>query len=305
MRRTVGASPWGAGYLSCTGTDVNFNYTATAGLYSQVAGVLAGFAFSAILLAITRNALRQDKKTLGRAVAAFLAAFFGLVLAAVQYAVMSGELIQPQRSGRLAIEEVLDGLAFGISILVLLYGVVLLLQADSRLELATIWAERVMATFGPVITLLLLLAGGQDIESVRQGRTSASLTCNSPGGWQLASYVVVFVGVCSLLLLRRLRDRLPSLSQDRQIVSSFVLTLAVAVSIAHSTISIVYDYRLIPPAYMSFALLAASAAALNVFSFLVLATRPDRVAPKSGRRGGTWQVPKARKGDRMPKEVSR
>jgi hypothetical protein len=139
--------------------------------------MLAGFAFSAILLAVTRNALRRDSETLGRAVAAFVAAFFGLVLAAVEYAVMAGELIQPQQSGRLAVAEVLDGLAFGISILALLYGVVLLLQADSRREQATAWAERVMATFGPMITLLLLLTGGQDVESVRRAKIGASLVC--------------------------------------------------------------------------------------------------------------------------------
>ena len=299
--------------MFCTQIDVNFSYSTAAGFCSAVAGILGGFAFSGILLAITHNALRRDNKTLGRAVAAFVAAFFGLLLSSVQYAVMAGELIQPQRSGRLAVEEVLDSLAFGISILALLYGVVLLLQADHRLGHATTWVERVMATFGPMITLLLLLTVGQDIESVRPVKTTASITCSNVNGWQLGTYIVVGAGLVSIVLLRILRDRLPELSQDRQTVSNFVLTLALAVAIAHSVITIVYDYTLAPPAYLSFVLLATSALALNAFSFLVLATRPARSQKKKPdtrksdewQAPTTWQPPPTRKEDNAPERAVR
>lgn len=273
------------GPLSCSAPGISLDYTATARLYSQVAGVLAGFAFIAILL-VTRNALRDQTKTTGREVTAFAAAFFGFILAAVEYAVMAGESGRPETSGRLAIEFVINGVAFAVSILALLYGVVLILQSESRLSHAANWAERVTGTLGPMIVVLLLQPGVRDIENARSDKPSPSIVCDGTGGWQLVGYIVVIVSITSLVLLRVWRDRLPVLSMRGQTVSSYVLALTVIAGSVSYAISIIYDYTIAPPYYMSFLLIAASATALTLFSFLVLAARPETDNRTMSERGG-------------------
>jgi hypothetical protein len=255
-----------------------------AGLHSQLAGILSGVAFAAILLSVTRKASRDDIEAIGRAVAAFTAAFFGLVLAAVEYAVMAGELARPQTSGRLGIEVVIDGAAFAVSILALFYGAVLLIQPDSRLERARSWVELVTATLGPIIALLLVLPGAKDIEDASHEKTSA-LICGDIGGLQLTGYVVVVVAIIFLILLRIGRARLPVLPSRRQMIPSYVVALTAIVAVASFAISNIYDDTVVPPNYMPLLFLIVSAIALILFSFLVLATRSELHSRKVGDRG--------------------
>jgi hypothetical protein len=96
----------------------------SAGEYSKLAGLLAGFAFTAIVFI-----LREDVRTaFARSVEALIYAFFSLVLTSVNYAIMAGE--DPHKAGgRVVSEGLLAGVAFAVSGLLLVYAIILLLDA--------------------------------------------------------------------------------------------------------------------------------------------------------------------------------
>jgi hypothetical protein len=77
-------------YSDC---PASFSIAGTAAPYSQLAGVLAGFAFLGITLILTRQGGGPSNRPSGESgiLLALLCAFIGLVVAAVEYAVLAGE----------------------------------------------------------------------------------------------------------------------------------------------------------------------------------------------------------------------
>lgn len=113
-----------------------FDVSRSAGLYSQLAGVLAGFAFAAIMLLLSRqhrreslNGAADEHEEDSRFVTGLGCAFVGLVVASVSYAAISAELDCALVDGRAASEMVLAGVAFAFSIYTLLFATVQLLSA--------------------------------------------------------------------------------------------------------------------------------------------------------------------------------
>jgi hypothetical protein len=107
----------------------SFNIAATAALYSQLAGVLAGFAFAALILLLTVRLSPSPAGTtppstspFARPTRVLVVAFIGLVLTSVNYAVLAGDISNTPRSATL---ELLAGLGFATSGSLLLYAIVL------------------------------------------------------------------------------------------------------------------------------------------------------------------------------------
>ena len=112
--------------------EIGFNIGDTSGLYSQLTGVLAGFSFTAVVIAISRSlesANQQDdqvKASLDEAMPMMICSFLGLVVTSLTYAAITGDA---DNTGRATIEELVGGLAFAIAGLlhVLLHRAVALL----------------------------------------------------------------------------------------------------------------------------------------------------------------------------------
>ncbi len=105
---------------------LDFNISNTAGSYSALAAVLAGFAFNSLILIVTMRL--TDRRTIRGFAAparAILGAFIGLVLTSVSYAVLSGE----KGNGRVTAEELFVGIGFVASIMLLLFAIALSLDA--------------------------------------------------------------------------------------------------------------------------------------------------------------------------------
>jgi hypothetical protein len=118
----------------------DFDFSAAAGMYSQLAGVLAGFAFMAITLVLNRSHRRQalgvgdpreERLQDSRCVAAMACAFLGLVATTALYATASAEQGCALTNGRAASEEVLAGVAFAFSLYTLLFAAVQLVSASA------------------------------------------------------------------------------------------------------------------------------------------------------------------------------
>jgi hypothetical protein len=117
---------------------LQFDFSQAAGNYSQLAGVLAGFAFLAIMLVLNRQHRRGGENDAAREydqdnrfVTALACAFLGLVTAATLFSLLSGEEGCALISGRALSKEVLAGVAFFFSVYTLLFGAVQLVSAVS------------------------------------------------------------------------------------------------------------------------------------------------------------------------------
>ena len=135
---------------------------AIAGLYSQLTGVLAGFAFAGLLLILTHqleHARTGESSTrLTTAMRLLLSAFVGLVLASLSYALISGE---QQGDPMASLEHVIAGTGFGVATMLLLLAVLELVGETAPTLQAQVQILAGIAL--PVVVLLYVVAGVAEV----------------------------------------------------------------------------------------------------------------------------------------------
>jgi hypothetical protein len=150
------------------GPDVDFDISKTAGSYAQMASVFTGFAFLAMTIVLSRRdsnsrttftprQLDQDKRT----VIALLCAFTGLLIATVEYSIVTGESNHALVEGRAASEELLAAVGFTVSMYILLYALVHLI-ATSSLKLGSEF-RLLVTVFLPPIFIYFVTNGLMDV----------------------------------------------------------------------------------------------------------------------------------------------
>jgi hypothetical protein len=145
---------------------LQFDFSQSAGNYSQLAGVLAGFAFLAIMLVLSRqhrrgsesDAVREYEQD-NRFVTALACACLGLVTAATLFSLLSGEEGCALVSGRALSKEVLAGVAFFFSVYTLLFGAVQLVSASA---LGTHF-RFIVAVLAPPLVVAFIVASLDDL----------------------------------------------------------------------------------------------------------------------------------------------
>lgn len=101
------------------------NLPVVAGFYSQLAGVLAGFAFAGLIALIAAQMTADHASETLEGGAPLLAAFLALVLSSLNYAVVAGE---SPGTARVAALQTASGLGFGVAGLMLLYSILVLVR---------------------------------------------------------------------------------------------------------------------------------------------------------------------------------
>jgi hypothetical protein len=211
----------------CRLNDVAFDVASSAGWYSAVAGLLAGFAFVAVLLPLDHDADAQDERETGHAVVVFICAFFSLLVLSLTYAILAGRTGGGTADGIAAHEQMINGAAFGLSVLLLLFGLRAVLGAygknrhvfDSARSLVLV----VTSLLGPAVLLALQFSNALDVERYR---LAADADACSPGGmpagvWlNLAITAVAMIAVLGLALARR---RLPKWEAAPELIAKAVL----------------------------------------------------------------------------------
>jgi hypothetical protein len=126
------------------------------------------------LVVIRVAATAEDDQRLGPVLEVLLAAFVALVLSSLTYAALGGE---PESGGRSASEEILAGVGLVVAALLLLYSVVLTIDAlrpstsgdDTGTYAAAAFIRRVLVhAIGPLVVFYLAL-GVDDYLTVRDG----------------------------------------------------------------------------------------------------------------------------------------
>jgi hypothetical protein len=212
---------------------LQFDFSQSAGNYSQLSGVLAGFAFLAIMLVLSRqhrrgtesDAVREYEQDT-RFVIALACACLGLVTAATLFSLLSGEEGCALISGRALSKEVLAGVAFFFSVYTLLFGAVQLVSASA---LGTHF-RFIVAVLAPPLVVSFIVASLDDLalslanppdqpaqphEPVLPGWTDSSASL-----WNFAHGVMTWLiptvlGICLALWLAGFRWRRASDSPGR------------------------------------------------------------------------------------------
>jgi hypothetical protein len=156
-------------YIVCPLSDT-FDPTGSAVLYSQRAGVLAGFAFVALTFILTSIEGRGVKFTSeaeelrseeSHIVLSLVCALLALIITAVLYAVLGAERHGALLGGRASSEEVLSGVAFGFAVIALLYAIMLLVPS-ARMRATQRRVRLIFSILAPPLTMLFIGFAGQD-----------------------------------------------------------------------------------------------------------------------------------------------
>lgn len=187
-----------------------------------MAGLLAGFALVAILLPLDHEAEEPDPTHGANAVVVYASAFFSLLILSIGYAVLAGRVGEGEVEAVAVHEQMLIGVAFGLSTLLLLLGLHAVLRtygvnrevfAPARELILT-----VTSVLGPVLVLALQFSNTLDLQRYRAG---GALEPFAPG--VVANLVIVGVGSAAVMVVARLRDRLPEVDTAPRVLARSVL----------------------------------------------------------------------------------
>jgi hypothetical protein len=165
-------TPTSAAIPGCLPPRLDFEIAQTAGFYSQLAGVLAGFAFAALLFLVTSSshwATRDDdlKLTLRLVVAVFVS----LVLTSLSYAMLAGDTANGGRAASIQLVVASGFISAGIALLLLVYRVLDDLETTrvvpSEVGASTLRSLRCLVAHAlPVILVVTLLGGIGDYSDI-------------------------------------------------------------------------------------------------------------------------------------------
>jgi hypothetical protein len=232
-----------AGTLDCRLPGLTFDIASSAGWYSSIAGVLAGFALLAILLPLDHVDDDTDEAMTSDAVVVFVSAFFSLLILSFAYAVLAGRTGGGAELGVAAHEQLTLGGAFGLSTILLLLGLSAVLRSYGANRFVFAPAHRIIRVMvgilGPVLVLAMQFSSALDVERVRLASAmDAPPACDvlgfPSGVW--VNLVIVVVAIAGVLLLAAFRERLPPRRSAATGAAKVVLGLTVLLTVWSSVV---------------------------------------------------------------------
>lgn len=151
--------------------ELSFNISETSGLYSQLAGVLAGFAFVALFFLIT-DARKRYLKSTEQIPRLGVSVFISLVLVSVSYALLAGETANSGRAATIELVVALGFIVAGTGLFHLIHQLIVGVKSSGVLPVggddAAASTVRSMLSYAfPVILLSTLLGGMDDYNDIR------------------------------------------------------------------------------------------------------------------------------------------
>ncbi|WP_265522289.1 hypothetical protein [Oerskovia flava] len=222
--------------MDCRLEAAAFDIASSAGWYSAIAGLLAGFALLAILLPLDHEADTSEDPHLADSVVIFTCAFFTLLILAFNYGVLSGRTGAGPAAGVAAHEQLLNGAVFGLATLLLLFGLRAVLRSYGTNATVFESARTVIlvatATLGPLVSLALQFSNALDLEHYRVG-LETSTGCGTDGlpSGVWINLAITAVAAVAVLVVALVRKRLPHSLTAVTTVAKVTLGLAVVVTV--------------------------------------------------------------------------
>jgi hypothetical protein len=216
------------------------NLATISGYYAQLTGVLAGFAFTALVVLLTPTQVDERRSTKSRdngVLPALFAAFVALVIASLTYSVLAGDN-SDEAHGRAATLELIDGVPFGLAVTMLFQGITLLLKAGG-IDPVVVLIGRVLAVVvAPTLTMFYISAGASDTETARDMQAGLCTPAEAPATGVILTWVLMVL--LSVSLLPRAQPRvLRTLANKAQVgVPIAVIFASVVAALVGGSISI-------------------------------------------------------------------
>jgi hypothetical protein len=236
----------------------SFDIAAAAGWYSAVAGMLAGFALVAILLPLDHESAEVEPERVNNAVVVFTCSFFSLLILSISYAILAGRVGSGTVEGVAGHEQMLNGAAFGLSTLLLLFGLHAILGTYGANREALAPARDLIITvtsvLAPVLVLALQFSNTLDLQRFRAG----GVLDGTPSGlW--VNLLIALTGVVAILLVAVTRSRLPAVSTAPRMIAKAVLGYTVVITIWTSIAVPLLPVEVITSAALEHALMGLTA----------------------------------------------
>jgi len=258
-----------------------FDIAATSGFYAQMTGLLAGFAFSAIIVILWLGKEHTRPKGV---ILTLLSAFISLVLSTLTYSVLAGD------SGaytRAAAQELVDAIPFVLAVMMLFHGLTQLLMGSPNPEATAVKVSRSLsAVITPTLAIFYLASGAVDNELARTAarRVSEPTYCGDLG--PMTTFSIALLGALLIVLLVLWfvpppRHIGPKLSQRASVVPLTTLWVSIGVTLSVGVITLQRpDFQLPSWAVVGF---LSSTWLLLVFlaTFILWARPPDTTASTS------------------------
>ncbi len=222
--------------MDCRLSSLDFDIAASAGWYSAIAGLLAGFALLSILLPLDHDTVDHDESQTGEAVVVFTCAFFSLLVLGFSFAVLAGRTGDGPVLGVAAHEQMVYGSAFGLATILMLFGLHAVLRSYGANRVVFGPAQRVIvlgtSVLAPTVLLALQFGSALDLAQFRTA-TSDTPACGFAG---LPSSVwidllIVSVALVTVGLMWLLRTRIPRRSDAPAIAARVVLGYTVTMAV--------------------------------------------------------------------------
>lgn len=173
------------------------NIAVTSAGYAQMTGLLAGFAFTALVVLLTPTQAEhrpRDKQHSGYLFTALFSAFVALLMTTLTYCLLAGEDVAAA-PGRAVTEELVDGLPFGLAFITLFHGLTLLLHVGKAHASVVRTVHNMTVLALPPMALFYLVSAVPDTEATR-----ASLSGGCPDA-QIYILGLILTVLCSAVLL--------------------------------------------------------------------------------------------------------
>jgi hypothetical protein len=269
------------------------NITGTAQMYSQIAGVLAGFAFTALLGFLRSGTKLADEQgglsanyTLRSVSLVLFSAMTALIISAVLYGILAGG---EDASGSSFSAVVIDGPSFSIAILGMFYAIGLAATPYPHLDAMLAAVRVIVGVVGPAVALVLVDTAVLDIYHYRCGFYSPSSTCNEaaqlrpdhPYGFGLSLTLLGFI--VSMVVLFRFRKPPATIPMWVPTVTGSIILGAAVMSVAGIVLMTPMPANSVPPDGLLYVLLVVVSLMMVTISVLAMwSCHPASVVPSDG-----------------------
>lgn len=187
-------------------TSLNVSQPAVA--YSALAGVLAGFAFLALIYVLTdragadgRKLMLDERKEVDRVLIALTCGMFGILFSTLEYSILTGDANSALQHGQTSSEELMANISFATALMTLIYGVARLIRSSEFIGasrvirlIASVAIPGSASTFFAGVIVEIAAESWMGSAAGVCGHNSFYTDANALGGW------IAPVGVCSIAL---------------------------------------------------------------------------------------------------------
>jgi MFS family permease len=219
------------------------NVGQTASLYSQVAGVLAGFAFTVLVGFMARSAPDADgdapaQESERAAIAAVLfSTLAALIICAVLYGILAGGLPD---SGNAQSGLLLYGPAFSLAVLSMFYATGLAALSYQHLHAMLEIVRFLVCVTTPALSIVLIAGAANDICASARGRCMRTSALNPEHPFGFGMVLAMLVGTLSATALQRYKHR-PLQAVRRQSLAGAAVWVVLTAALAAAVLAVVLD----------------------------------------------------------------